>query len=397
MSRKIRIGILYDPNHPHVINWANALIRQGADVIVFSLQKNTTNNLPSVFIPPKLKTPKGFLYPSYLFAKKELQKKLKQYKIDVLHPIHLTPFATWGRLTNFRPIIPMAIGLDVLNYLLPGTIENAFWNKKKNTPSLLKSLKNKLLFSYYRKQILKNIRTADYVVADGKFLIDIMQKLVPEQKYQTVHWGLRPELYRKNKELRRRIQEKYGVDFSKKFILSPRGLAPVYNPETILLAAKKLLPKLSSDFQFLVLSNGYTVSEDILPLLRNLKKRHPNFIVFSQRISPEEIAQLWLNTRVFISVPLEDGLPVSLYEAMFSGAIPVLASLPSYEELLLPEHRNFQVIQNSPDELTEKIWKAITFSQNTNFLQKQRKHAEYHGNIYRNASRFIELCKQYKV
>ncbi len=391
----LKIGILYDPNHPHVINWANALKKQNAEVLIFSLQKNKKNNLPVIYIPPALKTLQGFLYPSYFLAKNKLKEELRKHKIDVLHPIHLTPYGTWARLTGFRPVIPMAIGLDVLNYLTPNTRENAFWNKQQTKHAPLKLLKNKILFPYYKKQILKNIQNADYVVADGKFLIDIMKKHVPNQKYQTIHWGVRPELYQKNEELRSKMQQHYKIDFSKKFILAPRGLAPVYNPETVLKTAEKLLPKLPKQYLFIVLSNGYTISKDALPLLEKLQELHKNFLFFPQRISPNEIAQIWLNTEVFLSIPLEDGLPVSLHEAMFTGALPVLAKLPSYEEILLPEHRKFQVHNKySPEEVARKILEALQFPNKDKLRRRQKKQAEKYGNIYNNARYFIELCKK---
>ncbi len=388
----MNIGILYDPSHPHVKNWANAIKKTGNNVFIFSLLPHKTEGIETIQIGNYQK----ISYKHYLQTAPLLKKKLREFNIDILHPIHLTPYGTWGRLANFKPIIPMAIGLDILNYLAGKPNKKTFWEFSKTKPPFTERIKNFLLFYYYKNQIIKNIKQADFVIADGQFLIDKIreQNIIPPEKLKTIHWGVRPELFVPDEKLQETLRN-YGIP-DKKIILSPRGLAPVYNPALVLKSAEKLLPDLPEDYAVVVLTNGYNIAADMLPIINKLQKNFPEKFVFvRERLTPQLMAQLWLKTEIFVSVPLEDGLPVSLIEAFFTGAIPVLRNIPSYYEALTQKHRKLILREDTPQELSRKILYVINLpaEEKKELIKIGKKWAEEHGNIYKNAEEFVELCR----
>ncbi len=380
----MRIAILYFADHVHGRRWAKALANTEAKVFLYSpthapaIENVTIRSL-------HLKT---FRYP-YLFRYlPTLKQWLKIDRIDVLHPILLTPFGTWARYSGFRPFVPMAIGIDVLNYWHTKN-EKIFWES-----TFTHKLKFSILRFYYQWEILRTLKAAALVVSDTQYLLKVLPIKVTTY---LARWGVFPEYYEVRSRLWQKMCATFGIDATKRLVLFPRGVRRFYGTHLFL----AVLPSLIHTFpnvQWIIVRGSYTPDKDISSQLQKLLRQYPKQLCFINKdLSMEQMAQLWLHADAFISLAARDAFPVTLHEAFYSGTLPIVYAHEAYYEALHPQwHAPLVIKAYNEKALFQTICNALTLPQK----EKQRlitygkQWAQQHSNIYKNASNFIRQLQQ---
>jgi glycosyltransferase involved in cell wall biosynthesis len=394
----MHIGILYPPNHPHVQKWAKALIRAGARVTCFSFEEGELEGARVIPIPFSSKRNQTYRYHHYWLSAKRLSAALHQEKIDILHPMHLTPFGTWGWLSGFRPLVPYAMGSDVLTYfpMVPFSERHYWLPNVGSSLSIPKRLKSALTRPFYRWTVLQVLKQADMVVCDGEQMTFHLRKLtgLPESRIRFQPIGFDPSRFQADSSLWHRLCHEFGMPVNARCLLFHRGLLSVYRADVGLRAFEQILPHLPPSHICVILKGHYPVPSDIQPLLQQLLSAYPHKCCFIPRqLNEQEMAQLWLHTDIFLSIPVDDGFPMSLAEGLYGGAIPVLSAVPSYTELPLSE-MGIPVLEKV-NEIAIKDVVLTLFSRlpdHRKRIQQWKEWLRQRYDVNRNAQHFLSLC-----
>jgi len=192
-ERPPHIGLLPLPGNFHCRKWAHALARAGAAVTVFSPEADA--GLDVVQIPPPVRWGGRYRYPSYLLSAQALRQTLLQRGVDVLHPLHVTPFGFWGALTGVRPMVVAALGADILEYP-PRLSEQPELAQRNWAATQQEGQLGRLLFyaknRFYRRTVAWTLRHADHITADNQALAHAMTNWfgVPASKITLLRWGV---------------------------------------------------------------------------------------------------------------------------------------------------------------------------------------------------------------
>ncbi|KZE30266.1 glycosyltransferase family 4 protein [Crenobacter luteus] len=222
--------------------------------------------------------------------------------IDAIKPglvhVHQANSVAWHALRALRgraiPSVLTAWGSDVL--LLPG--QNALM----------------------RRMVSANLSAASALTADSFHLAARMRELAPSAAgIDIVYFGIdalppAPAPGRPKKALSCRLHK------------------PLYRIDAILdaWAAVEANPALA-DWSLTVAASG-PETEALKAQAARLKLQRVEFAGF---VNSQRLAELYAESRVFVSVPESDATSVSLLEAMGHGCLPVLSNLPANAEWVL--------------------------------------------------------------
>lgn len=390
----MHIAILYSPGNFHCKHWANALKDAGAKVSVISLEPEKIPGIDCYNLLPK-KNGK-FRYWDYYFTRKKLRKLLDELKIDILHPMHLTPFGTWARWSKFPKVIGFALGADILEYIPQQNRRH--WNALKTKPSLLQRNLQKIKQKYFKKQVQKVLKTSDLVLADNSYLKKMIHHHFDceDSKVEVLHFGVKKSEFELSEEKKAQSLIKLELSPKSEIILSPRGLKPIYQADIIFQAFQALDISKYPDYQFVMLSSAYSVSEKFARELGNFQSKNPNFKVIFRTLNKSEMAAIWLQTKAFISIPVYDGYSAAVAEGRFAGAIPIVNDIPANEEILQDSENAFFVKNSSVQNLKNILKKVLSLS------GKQQKKMRLlnqdwileNSVLEKNAVKFLEICKK---
>lgn len=369
----LHIGILSQPSNFHCQKWSLALKKAGNQVTVFSLEDYEIPGLACISLSTGKK---HWNYQDFFFTRKKLKEALHSEKVDVIHPLHLTPYGVWGMWTGFQPIIPAAMGADVFEYLpsdvLP-ELNYRHWKNLTQKQSFFYQIKNFFTKFYHKKMVQKVLKHSLYVTADNRSLIEALEKYfyVPAEKLILQRWGIDQEVFEQFSENEySSILIKYGLNPEKNIVLSPRGLMPIYQGDIILETFSQLIPQYPH-LEFVMLSAGYPIPNTLFPKIKALESSYSNFHCIKTQIPREEMAVIWRKTQIFISAPIYDGYSASVAEGRFVGAIPVVNAIPGNLEIIENQVNGIIINPFTVEQLTQNL--QIILSNLDFYYQKFRK------------------------
>lgn len=335
----MHIGLLNDPNNFHTQKWGKALRDAGAEVTVFSLDVDQHGGLPSVLVPNGSDS-SDYNYLNYLRSGPELRAALDASGVDVVNALNITPFGVWAARSGFRPVIASAMGADILEYPPRGQqsplLDARAWDNVEGSRQPFVRLKGRLKRQYFRRKVAGTLAKADLITGDNLVLVEAIKDWfrIPEDKVRLLRWGVEPEVLAPNEETMARLRARLGIEDDKRVVLSPRGAKAIYQADIILEAFSKLLESGEQDHHYVMLSAGYKVAAKVRDQANRLSNKYPNFTFVEELMDRQEVSQLWHLTDVFVSSPIYDGYSAALAEGRFTGAIPVVNSIPGNLELI---------------------------------------------------------------
>lgn len=338
----MRVGILSQASNFHCQKWATALQKAGFEVVVFSLENA---EIPNVKVIPLHSG--RYNYFTFWKTRKPLKKAILQEKIDILNPMHLTPFGTWARWADTGvPVIAQAMGADVLEYApehesLHILVQQRGWAKTQVSPkrSLIQQIKHR----YFAKQVQKVCNTVDYIIPDNEWIAYGLEHWfgVPKEKYHVAYWGIEPEKFdlvsEQDKEYVRNILQ---LKPYQKIVLSPRGIKPVYQADVIFEAFKSVNSFWGERVKFVMLGASYGGNTRFIQEMEEYSKQYPNFI-YLPYLPSQYMPALWKMTDIFVSAPVYDGYSAALAEGRYAGAIPIVNYTPATENLIFNGKNGF--------------------------------------------------------
>ena len=398
----MKIAILSDPNNFHTQKWAGALMKQGAEVVVFSFDTYRGKELQAVQLKPTFRLGKPYSYLSYVYGGESLSHALKAHKIDLVNALNVTPFGVWGAKSGARPLVLSAFGADILEYP-PRKEKNTLlaqrsWANIEGKKYGLNALKASILNPYFKKQVASALKAADIITGDNQYLVDCMRSWfgVPKEKSRLLRWGVEPALLEASPTALTQLREKFGIQSGQKVILSPRGAKAIYQADIILESFERLLKKSTPGWKFILLSAGYEVSSSLREKAKQMMKAYPNFNFVEEVLPRETVSQLWNLVDIFISAPIYDGYSASLAEGRYAGAIPVVNRIPANEELLSDGENALFVEPFSSSHLSTVLQNAMNNLQQlkSTFVQPNQAWIKAHSILDRNAAEFMEWIQK---
>jgi glycosyltransferase involved in cell wall biosynthesis len=142
----------------------------------------------------------------------------------------------------------------------------------------------------------------------------------PEEKFFVVPWGADLDLF-KPQNRGKEIRTEYGIPSDAPLIISCRALEPLYRINEIVegfALVKKKLP----EARLMILNDG-TEKAKLLSLCKDLGIS--DSVHFTGTVSHGKLPFFLTASDVYAQMPISDGLPVSLQEAMACG-LPVITS-----------------------------------------------------------------------
>jgi len=359
----MHIALLSLPANFHCRKWAQALQRAGAAVSVYSFEAGEIPGVRCVRLRAPVRWGGRYRYPSYWLTARSLARRLRRDGVDVLHPLHLTPFGTWAVRSGFRPVIAAAVGADVLEY--PPAGESSPWARGRGWDSTavernaFQDYVGELRHHFFRRQVTEVVRRSDHLTADNLALLQALEEWfdAPREKLSLLRWGLDPRPFRQSEEeVSTRLRD-LGLPPHKRLVLIPRGLRAVYQADVLMAGCQRLLQagEWPRTHELVVLSAGYAASPAIARQAEALAAAYAPVHLLAQQLSAEDMAALWLRTDVFLNTPDYDGYSATLSEGRYAGAIPVVNDIPAHRELLQHGHNAFVVTPLTPQRVAASL------------------------------------------
>ncbi|HBH45851.1 MAG TPA: hypothetical protein DDX47_00580 [Candidatus Jacksonbacteria bacterium] len=259
----------------------------------------------------------------FLFNVNKIKKILKEIQPDILHSHYAGLYGLFGALCDFHPFVLTVWGSDVL--------------------LTIKSIVKKPLIIY-------SLKRADVITCDAVSMQKLLIKLnIEASKIKIIYFGVDTETSRR--PLTNEPTSEGADRTETPIVISLRRLNPIYNVETLIRTIPFVL-KAKPDITFIVAGNG---TEEI-----RLKKMTellgiPSNVQFIGWIDHKDIPRYLNKADIYVSTSLTDTTSVSLLEAMWSGAIPIITDLIPNRELITDGENGFIVPVKNPQVLAKKI------------------------------------------
>lgn len=383
----IHLAVLSRPSNFHAEKWAQALAGQGARVTLFTLDAPTeVPGVEVVQIAPPVSWRGQYRYPSYALTARELGRQLKRHAVDVVHPLHLTPFGSWAIWSSAKPVIAAAMGADVLEYPPNKDAQKTTrtWREAELQRSAAQQLKAHLLNRFYRHQVSEVIRQADLLTGDNQPLVDAMCDWfgAPAEKVRLLRWGLEPERFSFSEATQAKVRAEFDIAPHRRILLSPRGANALYHGDVLIEAFTKLLTNHGEEFDglhVLMLSAGYSVSDEVRAAAQALTSRVPNFTFVEEQLPRQTVYDIWSLVDLFVSAPAYDGYSAAVAEGRYAGAVPVVNAIPGNLEIITHRENGWITAPFTADQLTEDLrmlvanideWKTRVAASNRTWIEQ---------------------------
>lgn len=387
----MHIAILNAPGNYHTRKWAGALARAGARITVISMESGQADHHSTIAIHPNRK----LSYLRYLLEGEALSALLKNLKVDLVHPLNVTPFGVWAMQAGNHPCIPMAMGADILEYdtetttRIPG---DRTWNGARNR--FVRIAANQV-FRHFVQQALD---FSDHIICDNNAVQGALTSSfrLSQEKVTLLRWGVEPEMFVQETNPRSGVFDRLGIQPGDKLILSPRGLNRFYQADIIIEAFRMVLDHLPDpDLRPVLLASGYDPDPAILATAKEVQAHDQRLVVVEKPVARTEMPLLWKQSRCFISIPVYDGFSAALAEGMYVGSIPVVNDIPGNREVLEGGGEMSILDHTTAETLAAGIIRAWSDDPRWNLVRaRNRAWVERNAILDQQAAYFIELASR---
>ncbi len=303
---RLTICVVGNAKLPHVAERARAVAERGHRVFLVSELPGEVPGVVVVVPKQRLAVRKV----GVLQRARAIVKAIEGSCADIVHVHFAHGFPAWvAPAARNRPLVVSVMGGDVLF-------------EERDVSPRDRRLTGRLL------------KAADLITAKSNFLSDAVAKIAPEVPRLRVMWGVDTNLFKPGDpaSARRRL----GLPEAGFFVLSPRGLSPLYNIETIVSGFAKAFQATPEAWLLIVEHHpDLEYRQHVRDLAGALG------IADRTRFLParpgRDMPLYYAASDLAVSAPLSDGLPQTLLEAMSCGRAHVLPPLPRYGEVVTHE------------------------------------------------------------
>lgn len=274
-----------------------------------------------------------------------LRRYIKNIEPDVLHA-HQIQAAGWlGAMSRFHPLVVSSWGSDLL--LEP----------------------HKSMFRHALVQWV--LRVSDQLIVPSTLMVRAAKELgYPEAKLRCIPWGVETEVFNSAPMDHMETRLRLGIDAHTKVILSPRGIAPVYNHDVLIEAVHDLTERFPS---LVLLMLRFNVDPHVSARLESMiaefnLDRHVRWLPPQ---TPSEMAQLYRMADVVVSIPSSEGYGFSVYEAMAAGCPTIISDLPVFNDELIDGVHTLKVPVRNPTATRQRLAELLDDATLRQILREQ--------------------------
>lgn len=332
MKRSLRICIVGSAQSIHIKRWAKFFIERNHEVHILSVYHDHIDGAKMW----KLVNKKYFGDMAYILSLPKVYQILRKLNPNIIHFHYLGGCSIFSLVVTRCAIISSPWGSDI--YTLQNPIKQ----------TIVKMLLEK------SHKILTTSRHMAETVAE-KFKIETT-------KHAINSWGIDLEVFKPLTYTKRlQLRQELNIPQDAFVIFSNRTLAPLYRTELIL--ESFFMVKNKSENAFLIVLEGPLTNDKSFQYRTNLKRKAENndSVKFLHgTISPEMMAKYLQVSDVAISIPTSDQRGASVLEALATGLIVILSSLPVYEDICKEGYHALVLKEATKEALSELILRACT-------------------------------------
>lgn len=348
----MRICFIGNAQSVHMQRWATYFSEHGHKVSIVSPKYAEVKNANLHVIPYSLRR-----MPIAFWG---VRREIRKLKPDILCSHQANVFGLYGVLSGPKPVAIFAYGSDVL--VIPELSPFLQW--------MVKYVVNHADLMICESQTVKS-RLLEFGAAESRILM--------------VPMGIDPQIFR---------SAKMSVKDSPFTIISARAHKSLYNINVIL-EAFSLVKKKRPDVRLLVAGTG-PKSQELKDSTKKLELQKS--VQFTGQISYRQMANLYQQSTIMISIPSSDSTSMTLLEAMACGVFPIVSNIPANKEWVNNEINGLLVTHNDPVDLSKAILEALAnekmreqaMEKNLEIIKKR---AVWEDNMRKVETRFLEIIK----
>jgi len=275
--------------------------------------------------------------PAALAAARSFFRDIASFRPDLLH-VHYAggPLGTLATLSRVRPLVATVMGGDVLPERHPGGMSGL-----------------------ERRASRRVLEEADLVLAKSDALRPAIARFGDfASKVETVRWGIDPARFHRQPEAARRLRERLGLLDSDRAILSPRTVNAVHNIHLLVEAMPRIL-EATPEAALLLTEQGADAAYKRQVEARIAALGLAGRVRFVGGLPHEDMPALYSLSEVMVGIPVADGLPQSLFEAMACGTPAVVGRLAAYEEAV-SDGRTALLVELRAEAVGEAVSRLLT-------------------------------------
>lgn len=310
-GNKLRLCFISNPNIIHTRRWVSWFANHGHTVCLLadvplkeSWAEIPITDLSKIFYAPIVRFPVWTVW---------LRRFLRRWQPDILHA-HRVNSAGWlAAASGFHPYVITPWGSDVLVH-----------------PQ--RSWVGRILASY-------TLQHADLITIVSQAIGAQVTRLGARADIlHPIQFGVNLDIFNTDQTFNHEgmnLKKQFSMPDNARIVLSPRAVHPVYNLDIILQAIPLVRESIPDAYFLFIDYNSDPVYKKRLD--DEIKQSGLGTCVrwLTQIQNRDELALLYRNSDVIVSVPDSDGMPVSVLEAMACGKPVICTDLPSLRELVI--------------------------------------------------------------
>lgn len=330
-SKKLRILFVGHAKSPIFLRWVQWFFNKGHQIAVASEDDFDNGDIKFYNITYHNKNDKGLF--GFIYQAWKIRQAIKDFKPDIIHSHQVKLPGILCLFSGFHPHVTSAWGTDVL--LIP---QRSFLQKRL---------------------IALTLKHADLITAESRHVCNICKQLGGVNVLQVKN-GINIGELDKVILNREEYIEKYDLGNFANIIISPRGIIEIYNNDVII----KCIPEVLRYFPktvFLIKDKYDEFSQMEFSSLNELagELNIVNNIRFIAKTSYEELLNLYALSDIMVSIPSSDSISVSLIEASYYGAVPIVSNLPANHEVITDNLNGIILNEIAASDLAEAILKLL--------------------------------------
>ncbi|GEM_PF-2279219 len=377
MGENITLALIGNPLSPHLQRWIRFYSEKGVHVVLFTRYDPTYlyEQSDRIFKGVEIAQVKfhGNKFTRSMNLKKDLRKKMGEYKPDILHAHYVALYGWWGYLTGFHPFVMQVWGTDVFKF--PTTSMKNYFTVKK----ILKSADTIIVTNEYTKKYVYkkfNLKNRNIVINRWGVDLTIFDLPSPEKK--------------------RQLRNKWGIPSDNIVFCSPRHLTKLYQVD-LLTEGFHQFTKENPDLKvyFLILT-GLSRDNEIYNKVVEKIKISKNISLIEKELNAYEMAEIFQISDAVFSIPIHDQFSSSIQEAMACGSIPIVSKLPVYGEFLEDEKNALFLKEVNAQEIKKSIKRFLNIDENkkAEMIKYNRNIIEKYFNWEKESEKMLDLYKK---
>lgn len=273
---------------------------------------------------------------SVLYEMRLLYGALKEFKPNLIH-IHFAggPYAAYAVVFSDVPVVISIMGGDVLYQEQPH-------------PTWSSVILSKLI-----------IRAANGITTKSKALAEVVKRYASKEvPIIPINWGVDLNVFKPQIDTST-LRGKCGFKSEDFVFFCPRKIEPIYNIKNLIQSFAKVSAVQGHGRLLLCEQSSFPgYVEECKHLIRALGVQDK--VTFIQELQHSDMPQYYNMADAVVSVPLSDGLPQSLLEAMACGRPCIISRLERYNELVAPQVEALTVNPQNTEDIATTMSELIS-------------------------------------